>query len=138
MAAFAVATRLNSDHSDHPRPTVPCECGELARYVGRRPKTFMSALGELVLERAYFHCGRGDAGFCPRDRTLGLEGGSLSPHVLRMAGIVGSRVSFEEGHELVCELAGITVSTKQIEREAERLGREIADDERQITEPPSG
>ena len=137
MAAFAVATRLNSDHSDHPSPTVPCKCGELARYVGRRPKAFTSALGELVLERAYFHCGRCDAGFCPRDRMLRLEGGSLSPHVLRMTGIVGSRVSFEEGHELVCELAGITVSTKQIEREAERLGREIADDERQITEPPT-
>lgn len=37
------------------------------------------------------------------------------------------RVSFEEGHALLGELAGVDVSTKQVEREAERLGREIAE-----------
>ena len=44
-------------------------------------------------------------------------------------------MSFEEGHELLGELAGVDVSTKQVEREAERLGREIAEDERRTVEP---
>jgi hypothetical protein len=52
-----------------------------------------------------------------------------------MVGIVGARVSFEEGHALLGELAGVDVSTKQVEREAERLGREIAEDERRTVEP---
>jgi hypothetical protein len=89
----------------------------------------------MELERAYFHCKHCESGFCPRDRALGLEGGSLSPHVLRMVGIVGARVSFEEGHELLEELAGVDVSTKQVEREAERLGREIVQDEKTVVEP---
>jgi hypothetical protein len=47
-----------------------------------------------------------------------------------MVGQVGARVSFEEGHELLTELAGLDISTKHIERAAETLGREIARDER--------
>ncbi len=135
MACAVIAARLNTDHSDHIAPRLPCRCGGEARYVDRRAKTFTTTLGEMTIERAYFHCERCDAGFCPRDRALGVEGGSLSPHVLRMVGIVGSRVSFVEGHELLDELAGIDVSSKQVEREAERLGREIAQDERSVAEP---
>ena len=134
IAGLAIARRLNADHSDHAGAWLACPCGGQARYAGRRAKTFTSALGDLVLERAYFHCDRCNSGFCPRDRTLGIEGGSLSPHVLRMIGIVGARVSFEEGHALLGELAGVDVSTKQVEREAERLGREIAEDERRTVE----
>jgi hypothetical protein len=46
-------------------------------------------------------------------------------------------VSFEEGHELLGELAGVEVSTKQVERDAEALGREIAHDEQEVVEPPA-
>lgn len=44
-------------------------------------------------------------------------------------------VSFEETHELLRDLAGVEVPTKQVERTAEALGREIADDERQVVDP---
>lgn len=139
VAARAVEERLNAETRDHTGPTVPCACGEPARYAGRRPKTFESVLGPLTLERAYYHCGACGAGLCPRDRALGLEGGSLSPGVLRMVGRVGAMVSFEEGNELLGELAGVYVSTKHVERAAEALGREIARDERSAAEssPPT-
>jgi hypothetical protein len=136
VAARAVEQRFNADTSDHTSPTLPCACGEPARYAGRRSKKFESVLGELRLERAYYHCQRCEAGFCPRDRALGLEGGSLSPGVLRMVGMVGAMVSFEEGHELLHELAGVDVPTKHVERAAEALGREIAEDEKLVVEPP--
>jgi hypothetical protein len=53
-----------------------------------------------------------------------------------MVGRVGAMVSFEEGHELLCELAGVDVPTKHVERAAEALGREIAEDEKHVVEPP--
>ena len=53
-----------------------------------------------------------------------------------MAGLVGAMVSFEEGHELVHELAGVDVPTKHVERAAEALGREVAEDEKLVVEPP--
>jgi hypothetical protein len=136
VAACAVQARLNADTSDQTGPSVACACGQAARYVGRRAKTFQSVLGELTLERAYYHCSTCQTGCCPRDRALGLEGSSLSPGVLRMVGLVGALVSFEEGHELLRELAGVEVSTKHVERAAEALGREIAADEQGVVEPP--
>ena len=45
-------------------------------------------------------------------------------------------VSFEEGHELLHELAGVDVPTKHVERAAEALGREVAEDEKLVVEPP--
>ncbi len=136
VAARAVEQRLNADTSDHTGPMSPCACGEPARYAGRRGKNFESVLGPLRLERAYYYCELCEAGFCPRDQALGLEGGSLSPGVLRMVGRVGAMVSFEEGHELLHELAGVDVPTKHVERAAEALGREIAEDEKLVVEPP--
>ena len=136
VAARAVERLINVDTSDHVSPTVPCACGQPAQYVGRHSKTFESVLGPLTLDRASYHCAACGKGFCPRDQALGLQGGSLSPGVLRMVGQVGAMVSFEEGHELLRELAGVDVSTKHVERAAEALGRAIAEDEKNVLEPP--
>lgn len=136
VAARAVEQRFNADTSDHVGPMALCECEHPARYVDRRSKTFNSVLGPLTLERAYYHCAGCGSGFCPRDRALGLEDFSLSPGVLRMVGHVGAMVSFEEGHELLRELAGVDVPAKHVERAAEALGREIAEDEKRKAEPP--
>lgn len=84
----------------------------------------------MRLERAYYHCPACGEGFCPRDLALGMGRASLSPGVLRMVAKVGAMVSFQEGSVLLAELAGITVNTKQVERSAEALGSEIAEDER--------
>jgi hypothetical protein len=48
---------------------------------------------------------------------------------------VGALVSFQEGSALLTELAGVAVEAKQVERTAEALGKEIAEDERVHTEP---
>ncbi len=136
MAACAIAQRLNADHTDHAGSTLACvTCQKPARYAGRRDKTFQTALGGMTLGRAYYHCDACGAGFCPRDRDLGLFGTSLSPAVTRMVGLVGALVSFAEGSELMHELAGVDVDPKQVERTAEALGRAIAQDERTLVAP---
>jgi hypothetical protein len=56
LAAHAVEQRLNADTSDHAGPFLDCECGHAARYAGRRIKVVQSILGELKLDRAYYHC----------------------------------------------------------------------------------
>lgn len=135
MAARAIERRLNCDTSDHVGPTLRCGCGRPARYAGRRDKTFTTALGELTLSRAYYHCEPCAAGFCPRDRALGLLDTSLSPAATRMVGKSASMLSFAESSEVLHELAGLAVDAKQVERAAEALGRAIAGDERAVIEP---
>ena len=90
----------------------------------------------MRLERACYHCDACHAGTCPRDRALGLEGTSLSPGVTRMVGLAAAEVSFAKASELLGALAGIRVESKQVERTAEALGREVAADERAVTESP--
>ena len=130
----ALAGRLNADRSDAAGARLPCPCGARARYAGRRPKTFTTALGEMRLQRAWYHCGACGKGFAPRDRALGLDGGSLSPAALRMTGLAAARASFAEGSALLRELAGLDIDPKSVERHAEALGREVADDERRVVE----
>jgi hypothetical protein len=134
LAARAIEQRLNADLSDEVGPRLPCRCGSQARYAGRRTKQVESVLGPLRLERAYYHCSCCGHGYCPRDQHLRIENTSLSPALTRMVGTVGALVSFQEGSELLTELAGVPVDAKQVERTAEALGEEIAADERRYTE----
>ena len=131
----AIAHRLNADHCDEKGPHLPCSCGAEARFAGRRPKLFLTALGPLMLERAWYHCERCHSGFSPRDRALGLENTSLSPAALRMIGITAASTSFAGASALLRELAGLTVAPKTVERHAEALGREVAGDEWRIIDP---
>jgi uncharacterized protein UPF0236 len=134
VAARAIAGRLNADLSDQVGATLPCPCGGEASYCGRTEKTFQTAVGPLTLARAYYHCDLCHQGWFPRDAALGLQWGSLSPAVVRMTGLVGARVSFAESEELLWELAGVRVEAKHVERVAEALGAEIAQDERQVVD----
>lgn len=131
----AVARKLNDDHGDEQGPHLPCACGGEARFAGRRAKTFTTALGPLTLERAWYHCERCHSGFGPRDRALGMEDTCLSPAALRMLGIAAARTSFAGASALLRELAGLAIAPKTVERHAEALGREVADDEGHVIDP---
>ena len=130
LAARALQ-HLNDDTSDYVGPELPCSCGSTAQYRGRHQKTFESVLGPLQLNRAYYYDEHCQSGFCPRDQALGLDSFSLTPGVLRMTASTAALVSFEESRELLHDLAGVEVSTKQGERAAKALGAEIAGEEQQ-------
>lgn len=134
LAARAIEQRLNADRSDDVGPTLVCACGQQARFAGRRSKTFQTTLGPMTLERAYYHCASCQAGLCPRDRALGFQDSTLSAATTRMVGLAAALVSFAETSELMRELAGVRVDAKSVERSAESLGREIAQDERDVVE----
>ena len=135
IAGRLLEKKVNSDHSDMQGVHRPCDCGATARYSGRRTKTFTTVLGPLTLERAWYHCDDCNSGFAPRDRALGMENTALSPATLRMVGISASAASFAEASGLLQELAGLDIDPKSVERHAEALGGEIAQDERLIVEP---
>lgn len=126
IAASVLERALNAEEETWPER---CACGGMLHCAGRFSKTVRSVLGALTLTRTYVVCSLCQSGFFPHDRTRGLEGASLTPGVVRMIGVVGSMVSFEEGASLLAELAGLRVSSKQVERTAESLGEEIAREE---------
>lgn len=137
LAARALGRAFTADRSDGLEPHRACACGGLARLAGRRPRTVVTVLGPIAIERAYYHCAACGQGSCPRDRALGIEGSHLSPGVLRMVGAVGASVSFDEGAGLLRDLAGVTVPARGVERYAERLGEDAARFEREVAEAPA-
>jgi hypothetical protein len=124
LAAHAIEQRLNADPSDE-ASAIRCPCGNRARYIARPAKNVVSVLD----------CSACGQGYCPRDAYLEIENTSLSPAPHAHGGPVGAMVSFQEGSELLTELAGVALDAKQVERTAEALGKEIAEDERQHSEP---
>jgi hypothetical protein len=124
-AGAAVLERLlNPDEPSEARQ--PCACGGQARCAGKRSKTIVTLLGEVAVERPYYHCGRCGNGFAPRDQELDVEATQYSPGVRRMAALVGGETSFERGRVLLDELAGVALTAKAVEREAEAIGAAIA------------
>jgi hypothetical protein len=103
---------------------VRCEQQHASRPMGKREKKILTVLGEIRLERDYFHCARCQEGRIPKDEELDIVGSSFSPGVRRMLARVGSKESFEEGRQDLDFLAGIVVTSKQVERIAEQVGEE--------------
>jgi hypothetical protein len=60
------------------------------------------------------------------DVALDVENTELSPGVRRMLAAVGHEAPFEQGREQMEFLAGLSVTTKAVERTAEAIGEDIA------------
>lgn len=108
------------------RPTVPCRCGETAHYRELRRKQILTVLGTVEVERPYYRCRHCRAGQSPQDVELDVQGTVYSPGVRRMIARVGSQSSFESGRQQLERLAGLTVTAKAVERQAEAIGADIA------------
>lgn len=123
-AGAAALSQLLSGPEAEPGP-VDCPCGGKAHAHERRSKRLLTVVGPVQIERAYYvcrHCGQGQA---PRDRELDVEGTECSPGVRRMMAVVGSEGSFEQGREQLEALAGLEVTAKAVERQAEAIGGSI-------------
>jgi uncharacterized protein UPF0236 len=106
-----------------------CSCGQHARFHEMRPKQLLTALGPITIQRPYYLCPYCHQGQSPRDSELDVKGTEYSPGVRRMIAVVGSDTSFEHGREELELLAGLKVSTKAVERQAEAIGADIAQKE---------
>lgn len=123
-AGAAVLTGLLVD-ADRPAGQVACVCGRQARYHDQRPKQLLSVLGPLRFQRAYYVCPECHRGHSPRDWELDIVGTECSPGVRRMLAAVGSESSFEHSRGQLELLAGIQVTAKAVERQAEAIGEDI-------------
>jgi Uncharacterised protein family (UPF0236) len=124
-AGAAVLTGLLSARTAHVA-TVACSCGAEARYHDHRPRQLLTAVGDVEFERAYYVCPECGRGRSPRDQEMDCEGSHYSPAVRRMMAVVGSESSFDQGREQMELLAGLEVTAKAVERQAELIGAQIA------------
>ena len=104
---------------------LPCRCGHSAHYVELRSKPVLTAVGKAECVRPYYLCEHCHCGQFPVDVELDLENTELSPGVRRMLAAVGQEGPFEQGRQQMALLAGLSVTTKAVERTAEAIGEDI-------------
>jgi hypothetical protein len=102
-----------------------CGCGHRAHYHDTRARQLLTMLGPVEFQRGYFVCPHCHQGQSPRDRELDVEGTEFSPGVRRRMAAVGAESSFEQGREQLELLAGLEVTAKAVERQAEAIGAAI-------------
>lgn len=105
--------------------SLPCSCGQTAQYKELRPKPVLTVVGPVSYPRPYYVCAHCHHAPNPSDASLGVERQEFSPGVRRMMAVVGSDTAFEAGRQQLELLAGLQVSTKSVERQAEQIGAEI-------------
>jgi hypothetical protein len=86
----------------------------------------VSVVGEVRLERGYYHGRAGCGGFCPHDAALRLTDAELSAGARELASLAGTLGSFAEAAAKVLpRLAGLRLSESTAERAAERAGGQL-------------
>jgi hypothetical protein len=123
--AMALTALLQFDAPSANERQMPCACGHRARYVGLRSKPVLTAVGEAQCLRPYYLCEQCHHGHFPVDVELDIQDTELSPGVRRMMAAVGHEAAFDRGREQLKLLAGLTVTTKAVERTAEAIGEDI-------------
>ena len=106
--------------------SLPCICGQQARYKDLRSKPVLTAVGKVEVLRPYYLCPHCHRGQFPADVELDIENTELSPGVRRMQAVVGQEAPFDHGRQQMNLLAGLEVTTKSVERTAEAIGVNIA------------
>ena len=115
---------LNADGGDYKGKSLPCDKGHGSDFIGYRYKDLLTVLGPVKVKRAYYYDRQCKMGHCPKDKTLDIEGSSFSPGVRRIMGRVGAYRPFGLGHEDIKEMAGFSVTAKEIERVSHKLGQQ--------------
>jgi hypothetical protein len=97
-------------------------------YRGLLPKTFLSSVGEVTLERRYYASRGCDCKQVPWDQWAGIpKGHKLTLQARRMVTLAGSGCSFDEASEKLRELCRLPVSNDVIRRvcneEGEQAGK---------------
>jgi hypothetical protein len=120
-----------------------CECGQRRKFVGYRTKQVVTLLGEVKLQRAYYHCRHCGSSSLPYDQQAGLCSAAASPGVSRAACLLGIEMPFAQAAQVLWELTGIRVSESTVARLAGRAGakadameREEAQRMEQWSSPP--
>ena len=99
-------------------------CQQLPRFQRWQSKNFVSVLGQIRLERAYYYCRHCGHGHQPWEGLLGLTGQDLTLAASELTSLAGLLCSFEEASRKVLpKRAGLRLSASTAERTPEATGQ---------------
>jgi hypothetical protein len=123
--ADAVTELLRLSPPEDDRRCIPCTCGRIAKYEGMRSRPILTVVGWARIDRPYYLCPVCHSGQFPADVELDVDKTDFSPGVRRMLATVGGMAPFAQGRDQIQLLAGLEVTSKTVERNAEAIGQDI-------------
>ena len=120
---------LGYEGSSRACPTPHCACNQ--KFVGHRPRTLATLLGQVKIERAYYHCPRCGSSCCPYDERCGLGPGQESVGLAKAAALVGALDPFAPAADVLAELTGQRLGDRTVHRITRRAGAAASEQERQ-------
>lgn len=101
-------------------------CQQDARFVEYRGKGFVSLLGDLRLERGYYHCRHCQRGQFPWDALLRLSPQGLTPAAQEVTALAGIQESFAKAAgRTLRKLAGIRLCESTVQRTTQTSGARL-------------
>ena len=123
LGATLVASLCTLVAPVHPSLTVPCPCGQTARYQRQRPATVTTILGPITFQRPYYLCAACGHGQHPLDAQLQLCAGSRSAGLDELLALLGAtQDSFAEAASVLERLTLVHVSPNSVRTATETLG----------------
>jgi hypothetical protein len=103
------------------------ECGKEVYWKRYEPRNYISSLGEMKLERAYYHHAGCHCGWVPLDERLALGGSEMSPWVQEMVSYLGSFMPFEQAQAFLGKYCHIQVSHDTVNNITIEIGQALGD-----------
>ena len=113
---------VDSNLNGYEGSSIPCECGDLKKFIQHRPRDIHSIFGWIRLKRAYYNCQGCRASSAPYDVASGLGSEQLSPGLAKACCLLAVDDSFAETSRKLEELFGQKVSERTVERVVHQVG----------------
>jgi hypothetical protein len=101
------------------------ECGEGVYWQRYEPRYYITSLGEMRLERAYYHHAPCHRGWVPLDMRLQLGASELSPRVQEMVSYLGAFMPFEKAQAFLAKYCGIQISHDTVNNTTVAIGQAL-------------
>lgn len=108
------------------RQNLRCECGAAMQSRGREPKTILTILGSITINRSAYECTSCEKTRFPADEKLDVVDTEFSPGCRRLTSRAGSNTSFADGAKDLWAYAHIHINPKQIERISKSVGAAVS------------
>lgn len=107
------------------------------KYKGLIEKTYLSSLGEIKIDRAYYYDNKNKKGYFPIENKYSFLKNFCLPDMKEIICFTSCLNPFDLTQDILKKLSGIRVSTSQIQKVTKQIGSKLVDqEEHEIKDPP--
>ena len=100
-------------------------CGTEVYWTRYETRNYISSLGELSIERAYYHHRACHTGWVPLDARLELGNSELSPLAQEMTSYLGAWMPFEQAVQYLAKYQGLRISHDTVNSSTVSIGQAL-------------